>query len=527
MKVSYPELKKNTFAQHPILSLVRHNHWFLWGIPEKKETATDASSRYFGYWIKKNDVVYKILHAFEFEEPIKKIEILSPYSARLTVAQSSVDLSLDSQGLMLKTKKPVRIKISLDMRTLYSSIEEGNVYSIAPLEHGYFVNFTQENEKFSLSAYVFFEGSLKYKNEWKTIRNEFDQRRISKPYDVSIFEAFEGYVTECKIFHPDKEQLDFFHHKSAENEIGFLQERLIALMSDGMIAGLPWFPQRWFRDELISLWITQTDHPILSSYAARTKDWYREHLEDVSFINKQHGIESIDTFPWILQTCSLEGGTAQEICRRWVNRYVSGGKLRIPKGATWMDTLDRPHALEVNALFFEMQKKYPATEKEVFDIYRRKIKTHLVTETFDAFELQTPNIFLAYLISPDLLSSVKWEVLFDRVIKINWCAWGGFSSVSLSYEKFFGMHTGEIPDSYHQGDSWFWMNNIAGIALSRINKKKYKKEISAIKKASLANLLNYGSLGFSSELTSASALSSQGSPIQLWSLATLLRLLQE
>ena len=547
MKIFYNELNREVNAKLPILSLVRNNHWFLWGLAQK--------SRYFGYWIKDKDRVLKLVDSFEipglsiFDE-IKKIEIVSPYFAKIYFKGNVLEILLDSQGLILKTSKPLKIKINLDFKKVYSNQQFGNNYQILPLQKGYAVNFFQEKDNYKLESYLFYEGDLKLQNLWKEVYCGFDEERNSLPYKNWVYEAFEGYFTEIKLFCPEKQisTISFDHNTICDYELSnndrlsnFLLKRTISLYDGYFLAGLPWVSDYWFRDELIILWLFEKavlykTNKILLDIRNKMLNHYLENLENFALSNKPCGNNSIDIFLWILllmdnKQIKKNLYTIKIIFGRWLNLYFQNKKIIPLEKSTWMDSIDRPRAMEIDFLFMKTLEKLSLIEKDylkqiTLEKYKQKLKTAMVTEFYPKDEMTRPNVFLAYLLEPEFLSPQKWEKLFDNVIKNSWCSWGGFSSIAKNSPSFNSKHTGEKSESYHQGDSWFWLNNIAGISMQNLNSKKYKKQIEQIKNAGLKNLLELGALGWGSELTSANELKSEGSPIQLWTMSSLIKLLE-
>jgi len=138
-----------------------------------------------------------------------------------------------------------------------------------------------------------------------------------------------------------------------------------------------------------------------------------------------------------------------------------------------------------------------------------------------------PNVFLAYYIYPELLSKKDWEATFDYVLEKCWLEWGGLSSISKKDSLFMSHHTGIDNRSYHRGDSWFFLNNIAAICMLDVNLEKYKGRIKKIKDASLQEMKFKGFIGQCAELSEASSLKSTGCLAQAWSASTLLELLKK
>jgi glycogen debranching enzyme len=149
-------------------------------------------------------------------------------------------------------------------------------------------------------------------------------------------------------------------------------------------------------------------------------------------------------------------------------------------------------------------------------------------------DVSRPNIFLAYYIYKDLLYDSEWETVFDYVIERLWCDWttndgtsGGFSTIDKENSLYQPNHTGQNNKSYHRGDSWFWINNIAAISLSRLNSTKYNNYIHSILNSSSEDILFSGYLGYASELSSSSDFKSAGCYAQTWSIATYIELFHE
>ena len=146
-----------------------------------------------------------------------------------------------------------------------------------------------------------------------------------------------------------------------------------------------------------------------------------------------------------------------------------------------------------------------------------------------------PNIFLAYYIYPGLLTTKEWEQVFDSALPKLWCDWdlgegtkgGGLSTIDKTHSLYQPTYTGIDNKSYHRGDSWFWINNIAAIAMYRLDKEKYKEYIFKILNSSSQDILYWGFVGYASELASSGKFKSGGCLCQTWSIATFIELMHE
>jgi glycogen debranching enzyme len=136
------------------------------------------------------------------------------------------------------------------------------------------------------------------------------------------------------------------------------------------------------------------------------------------------------------------------------------------------------------------------------------------------------NVFLSYYFFPDLLFKEDWEKVFDKAI-LKMFDSGLFSSLSKFDKRFKSVHTGEDNLSYHMGDSWYFMNNLAAICLFDLNEKKYRKEILKIIKTSTNDILRFGCIGFASEISSASKQESVGCFAQCWSSASFVEMINK
>lgn len=88
-------------------------------------------------------------------------------------------------------------------------------------------------------------------------------------------------------------------------------------------------------------------------------------------------------------------------------------------------------------------------------------------------------------------------------------------------------YTGQNNFSYHRGDSWFFINNIAAMCLFDLNKEVYKTQITKIIESSTADILFNGVIGHASEVSDAEKQTSQASPSQLWSIATYIEMIDK
>jgi glycogen debranching enzyme len=181
--------------------------------------------------------------------------------------------------------------------------------------------------------------------------------------------------------------------------------------------------------------------------------------------------------------------------------------------------------IEVQALFLSMielhnyiasitksKKMFKGIEKEYKDKVREAFfdgETLYDSLTEEApSDAVRPNVFLAYYIYPGLLTKKEWKTVFDNILKALWLDWGGLSTINHTNHLFKAEYAGENDASYHNGDSWYYINNYAV-------------------HASKEEMLFSGFIGCCAELSSAKQMKSEGCLSQAWSVASLIELLHE
>ena len=340
----------------------------------------------------------------------------------------------------------------------------------------------------------------------------------------------------------------------------------------GIFAGLPWFYQFWARDELISLKI-----PMLQRKYYLVKNILFKYLNNISddglvpnILPANKGdMKSIDAIGWLFLRLRdyinilsskkilndyLLGSDTMKIKRELekaiqhlMHDRLQNGLIVNNEQETWMDTKPAQRkgaCIEIQALFLSMidfhnhlagitksKPLFRALEKET----REHVKKHFFKQgiLYDCVhnnkpvDTVRPNIFLAYYIYPDLLSKKEWKQAFDYALKDLWLGWGGLSSLGHSHPRFKSEYTGENDESYHNGDSWYYVNNYAALAMHRLDKKYYANVIKRIFEASKEETMFSGFIGCCAEVSSAKHMQSQGCLSQAWSAASFIELWYE
>ena len=331
----------------------------------------------------------------------------------------------------------------------------------------------------------------------------------------------------------------------------------------GIYAGLPWFYQWWTRDEAISLGafieldrlqdaknilmrqltLVQPNGRISNRYPMSKLDsadgigWcaarFLELLDkDISIFNKKELSKIYSTFQKqveLLEKNYLEGNFIWNIpFETWID---TGNDLDKRDGACLEIQLLHQKIHDLLAFISPILGNKKESVNRLADIkYAFYDGTHLIdriTPNKRNDPTLRPNVFIAYYLYPDLLNKSEWESCFDEAIKHLWLSWGGFASIEKESPLFHIEYTGQNNNSYHRGDSWYFLNNMAGLCLHSLNASKYKAYVDTIVKASTQEILFNGALGHHAEISSAKQLESQGCPMQAWSMAMFIEMIRK
>jgi len=323
----------------------------------------------------------------------------------------------------------------------------------------------------------------------------------------------------------------------------------------GVCAGFPWFFQFWTSDEAICL-------KSVSEIDKRLAE--RILLRDITYINndgKMYDIlnakalgqysPNMDAAGWLFKRADIikKGSLNKkkikikivEVIENLRKNHTRDGFVYSEAGETWMDTfyagdLRDGARIEIQALMLSMYKeafkltgneRYKTWETELRDNVRKKFwNGKILADGLNDFTIR-PNIFIAYYIYPDLLNDIEWILCFKEALAHLWLSWGGVATIDKTSPLFYNEYTGETSESYHRGDSWYWINNLAALAMHRTDAHIFKDYISKILRASSEELLWRGSVGHISELSSAKEQRSEGAWAQAWSAAIYMEAMEE
>ncbi|MFW6272523.1 MAG: amylo-alpha-1,6-glucosidase [bacterium] len=479
-------------------------------------------------------------------------------------------------------------KIVLDIRESYSDPEWGRIYDVYEEDCLIIVDYKyKDGEKVLYNCFVAIkiQGNYDYVKDFFRVDYNYDKRRESGSGFRYVYHLLnmDGKALVSFSFDKNKAKEQIENVKGVENEkniegnYNLALNSLNSLVTDmdnvkGIYAGLPWFFQFWARDELISLGgIIKTGNyefakDVLFKYLKSIMDngripnrvpnsklgsadgvgWLFKRVYDFFYLvtnNKEHH-KYLDEAELRYIKNKLEESIFSHI-----DNFSKGSFIKNNDKETWMDTTGGTYdtrggvRIEIQALMLNMYNLHKNLCKIFKDSSGEKMSSQLESslkksikkEMFDGKVLYDglgdkairPNVFIAHYIYPDMFSKKEWSKIFENSLDKLWLDWGGLSTISKDHELFCDYHTGENNRSYHRGDSWYWVNNMAAISMCRVNKRKFKKYIESIYFASIRDIKEMGYYGYSSEIASASKQEPFGCHAQAWSSAMFIELCHE
>ncbi|MBI2142196.1 hypothetical protein HYU15_01750 [Candidatus Woesearchaeota archaeon] len=389
---------------------------------------------------------------------------------------------------------------------------------------------------------------------------------VAADRESAVREANYAYNNHAKLLNGQKSRCrafagrDFAYSCASKSLDGLY----VANGANGLFAGLPWFFQFWSRDEAIS-----SRALMLAGKADFAKAILFRQLKSVLSDGRTPNVsgsgyhDSIGTAPsssadgigWVgvrirdlLQMKKLVNSEKKFVASALEKAAANLRKSHEKDGLihnsgleTWMDTSVSNDTREgfrieiqtlqlaIYGLLYKLTRKpeYIELEKKMAAKVREKFwNGRILADGLDDFTPR-PNAFIAAYAYPQLLSKEEWTLCFRNLLSSLWLEWGGIATIDKKSPLFRPEYTGEPPYSYHRGDSWFWINNLAAIAMHRTDKKRFNGYIRKIHEASTADILWKGALGSHSELSSAKEQRAEGSLNQAWSNAMYVELEHE
>lgn len=465
-------------------------------------------------------------------------------------------------ALVYEISKPFDIEIFLDIKESYDNSGYGRFYEIFREKDKIIAHYTQEGLGLK-EVFIAFKSQNNQVcpiKEWVLRDYPLDKERNSPPFERYVFKAlrFQGETKVVLSVAETKEravrEVEYVFKnlprlkKASQEELkrgwpkilckdksvvlaglcAALSLKSLLCYADkgkkvlGLYAGLPWFFQFWGRDEGFCLKALKKLEPRAAEeiITARLKTLSRKAM----------GFNLTDQEAWYLKRA--EGFAVARPSAKAVLKKILLSKAEpfALAAQTWMDSIKRQQApleLQCFKLGFCSQEQ----EKTLKKIVQEKFwNGNFLADGFNLssnaadFTLR-PNIFLAAYLYPTLLTKAQWTQCFQGTLKGLWLKWGGLATIDKTSPFFYTQHTGEVSLSYHQGDSWFFINNLAALALYQTDPHKFKNYIKQITKASAQEILWQGIIGHHAELSSAGSFQSQGCLCQAWSSAAFLELI--
>ena len=540
---------------------------------------SERQSRYEGWFVRRGSSFFKLLERIEILDadgaPIRVIGITNTGASHYWQLEdgSSLGWKLLStlSGLTVRADRIVRFRISIDPRGTYTFPQFDRRLEVTQDRSGTLISYADSASVSTAYLHLRTRGELKLDQSWQECRYPRDTARNSAPdklfgyrlgecqtdslafgFGSTASDALTSSLAASRQRPVAPPEGPVYGHQTLVNRTACarlsVQQSLRWLQStEGQWAGLPWFHQVWSRDELIAALGSSRDlqHGVLDRYLGQQL----AGGELSTYLGS--GSSCADGVGWL---CLLASQYAQPdfpigLEKRLINflkrarsgllagRMTDTGLIRSGQNATWMDTIGRDGVrLEIQCMYAKLlELLFELTGEATFEQERLTllavIRQHFLVngQLLDGIGDETirPNVFLAYLLQPELLSGRLWRSCFDSALEGLWLPWGGLASLDGRDARFQERSTGEDNRSYHCGDSWFFINNLAAIALYRLDAKCYGTRITAVLEASTAEILWHNFVGMPGEISSAAELDSWGCGLQAFSGGTYLWLLRE
>jgi len=541
---------------------------------------TTSQTRYAGWFLAKEKAFYKVLESLVvLSEEGAPIEVVGITNVGHTIAWEYEDgtrlfwqLHPNQSGITAVLSQPRRLRITLDVRDIYARPEFGREYSVNLAEPTLCrVAYKDPSLGQPLHIAIKSREPLELVQQWETRSYPRDTARHSEPDQASCFVVAESLTGSLSIgahlnyeeslkavqaaAHLPEPPITLTINTSHDTLLTHMrtakivaEEGLRLLQSqNGLYAGLPWFHQVWARDELIAAlgYTKEEQHQVIEEYLGHELlngelETYKgshstcaDGIGWLCLVVAEYGLTNLPPDTKVRLMHFLKNAHSGLV----KNHQASHGLIASGHNATWMDTIGREgFRVDIQAMFsLLLQQLHELTGDESYSQERLRFLAtvrHLLFKDgylMDGLDDPTkrPNVFLAYLLEPELLSQKNWTSCFDSVLEVLRCGWGGLSSIDQTDPRFQAVSTGEDNKSYHNGDSWFFVNNLAAIAMHRLNQRHFGQDIVTLLQSSTNEILWEHMVGQPGEISSASRLDSWGCGLQAFSAGAYLALLKE
>ena len=508
---------------------------------------SNYSSRYFG-------LIWKEFKIFDFNNvfPLKHIKV------------KENELFIDGYTFVFKGNKMIVdnfIPILVDLRHLYDTNPFNRKYRFYKSKNffvlesdigkitfkGHFKEKTEKDIKKLVNDKIINNYSFDGKYFWIEKTYSFDLRRkdLSNWYVLYLFD-FKGEIEFWFEFKDKKEEIKSIKLPNLNNNFLKMAYLLAARNLLDKQVGRPWFFQDWKRDKLLSLnayYILNEDKFV--------KEIIFNYFKEAYYSNKQGNLFRnfhTDEFGLLLKRIvdfwHLFNDNEKGLIKEKLFSFDFLAPIYNKKQDTWMDSISREGiSIEIQALFYEFYKFMEEEDKE-FLILRKKlekigkefIKNDLIIDNLEEQKIR-PNFILAAYFSEEFAEKVGIYKFFKNTLRQLMLNWGGVASLSFCDVEHYKEHTGIDSKSYHNGDSWYYINNLTALIILRDFEKfkdivYYCEDFDLMKfaykllNASLEDLYNQFIFGAHSEISSAIKQESLGCFDQMWSNATLIEVLK-
>lgn len=187
---------------------------------------------------------------------------------------------------------------------------------------------------------------------------------------------------------------------------------------------------------------------------------------------------------------------------RFDDQINQDGLLSTDNSGNWLKSAVREGSLVENQAYYAKildvlsvltdDDMYEFKKKRLIRAVRENLDGAYVLDRKDSLEVRTNN-FIAAFFAPELFKSADLENTFDASLKSSdlWLHWGGLTTLSQSDSNY----------TDREGESWFFVNNIAAIVLFRLDNEKYAEKIEKILRASAESIRWQEHTGRPCELT--------------------------
>lgn len=504
-----------------------------------------------------------------WENQVPDAAVITPDSARFSWGHGHLAaVPSGDAGLTLAADAIRPLVLTLDMRGIYEKPDENRKYTLEDASGGVLVTY-RDSLRPEAPLFLHIRGPVGAADlaapRWEEVRYPRDTARNSMPDTCHVYVLPAIRATRldlgCGFSRDDAIRASarasdtrlphIEHHEPGDHQeaaVAFARHALQHLRTnDGWYAGFPWFHQFWSRDELITaLGLSpEEQRAVITRYASLVPEngelptfagsgtTCADGIGWLALLVREHGLGSLDEHLReqlrTLFTAAYQGLNAA--------RKTPSGLIRSGHNATWMDTIGRTGCrIEIQAMFgllletlaeLSGNRRFLQEKADLHATVRHHLweAPHLVDGLDDAFQPDRavrPNAFLTFLLQPDLLEHDEWHAAFRHALAALETPWGGLRSLDRNDPASQPYSTGENNRSYHLGDSWMFVNNLAAAALLRHGHADFQPKALALLNASREELLTQHFLGYPAEIASAADGASWGCGIQAWSAGTYL-----